>query len=1062
VGGGEIFRLNPDEQWEAFSTQNGLVLGDRPKITQTRNGDIWVATNHTQADLNQYDADKKKWIHHPAISRRGSNIHTAILETREGTLWVGGHNGTLHSFREGVWTVANPADVPISQTRIIGLLETADGALWIAGLGQEATRLDYGTSRWTTFTDLGYECETQDGSIWFTSKSHRVVRKQKNGEWISYGAEDGLIDTPTKLMATRGGALWATGRHNRQAATASFHVGEPNDRMWALKSHPHLGPSIDWRTTLEALDGTLWFGASVGRLADEGQLGGVLNYDPKFDIWRHYIPPDAPAYVYGIGQTTDGSIWFGATGLIRFDPSKGSEAWSRLGKPKGLTSWVHGIMGSDDGGLWVGTRAYGLYYLDSVAHTEPGAWKRYGVRDGLSNNRINLILQDQDGSIWVTTDKGISRFDGQTWTTHALPVELLGGEAKLHQSSDGAIWIQSLLGSVRYSPESDPPETVMEVAPLTLFQPGNATLAWHGTDPWRSTQDNDLQYAWRLDKGPWSPFFHQVNKSFAELPSGDHTFEVKARDLDFNEDPTPATVHLYVIPPVWQQTWFIGLMSILCVAIGIQSGRVIRRDRRLQESNRQLHLQTDELAAANRQIQEANRLKSQFLANMSHELRTPLNAIMGFAQLMTRDRTLTSGQRENLSVIGRSGEHLLALINDVLDMSKIEAGQTTLNEAAFDLYRLIDDLEGMFKLRTDSKALALVFERAADVPQYVHADENKLRQVLINLLGNAIKFTETGQIGLRVTSDELRLLFEVEDTGPGIAPEEQAVLFDAFVQTTAGLHVQEGTGLGLPISREFVRLIGGEISIISQIGSGSQFKFDIPITLTVADLVVAAGPTRRVAGLEPNQPVYRILIVEDRLENRRLLSLLLRPLGFEVQEAANGQEAVEMWERWEPHFIWMDMRMPVMDGYEATRQIKAKLRGQATVIVALTASAFEEQRAEVLSAGCDGFVRKPFKENELFETMAKHLGVRFIYEDEPADQIVKASIVLNEDALAAFPKEWVARVFQAASQADAEQIDVLLDEMGDDALADALRKLVNDFQFDRVMALTKWAEPDTH
>ena len=759
--GGEIVRRDSNGQWRLFSTQDGLELGDRPKITQTHQGDIWVASNHSVAGLNRFDINKEQWIHYSMDSLGGTNIHTSIVETQEGTLWVGGHNGLLHVFLNGIWTICESTHVPISQTRIIGLLEAADGALWIAGLGQEATRLDYGTSRWTTFTDLEYQCETHDGSLWFISKDRRVVCKQKNGEWISYGVEDGLMDTPTVLIATREGGMWAAGSHNSQAATAPFYFSGQNKDWWALKIHPNLARSIDWRAVLESLDGTLWFGASVGRDADQGQLGGVLNYDPKANVWHHYLPPEAPTYAYGVGQTTDGSVWFGATGLVRYDPSalSGQAAWSRLRKPRGLTSWVHGIMGTKDGGLWVGTRAYGLYYLDSMASSEAGAWKQYGVRDGLSNNRINVILPALDGSVWVATDKGISRFDGHTWTTDALPVELLGAQIKLHQSRDGALWVRSDLGAVRYAPEIDPPKTEMQVAPLIVSQPGNTTLVWNGADPWRSTPNRELQYAWRLDDSNWSPFSQEMNKTFTELSSGDHMFEVKARDRDFNEDPTPATVHFYVIPPVWQQPWFMGLMGVLFVAIGIQSGRVIRRDRRLQESNRRLHQQTDELATANRQIQEANRLKSQFLANMSHELRTPLNAIMGFAQLMTRDVNLAPGQRENLAVIGRSGEHLLALINDVLDMSKIEAGQTTLNEEAFDLYRLLDDLEEMFRLRAESKALTLVFERALDTPQYVRADESKLRQVLINLLGNAIKFTEKGQVGLRVRGGELHLFF---------------------------------------------------------------------------------------------------------------------------------------------------------------------------------------------------------------------------------------------------------------------------------------------------------------
>ena len=497
-------------------------------------------------------------------------------------------------------------------------------------------------------------------------------------------------------------------------------------------------------------------------------------------------------------------------------------------------------------------------------------------------------------------------------------------------------------------------------------------------------------------------------------------------------------------------------MGVFIVAIGVQTSRVVRRDRRLMESNRRLQNQTADLETANRQILEANRLKSQFLANMSHELRTPLNAILGFTQLMNRDLDLSSEHRENLTVIGRSGEHLLALINDVLDMSKIEAGQTTFQAVDLDLYRLVDSLEEMFQLRAEDKGLELAFERSADMPQYVRTDEGKLRQVLINLLGNAIKFTEAGQVMLRMDCEGGRLFFAIQDSGPGIAKEEQAVLFNAFVQTAAGERVQEGTGLGLPISQEFVQLMGGEIRVESEVGKGSVFRFDIRFE-QAEGVVEVKQAARRVVGLAPDQPIYRLLVVEDRLENRSLMCKILAPMGFEVREAENGEEAIAIWQTWRPHLIWMDMRMPVMDGYEATRQIKAAPGGVETVIVALTASAFEEQRAEVMAAGCDGFVRKPFREEQIFSVIAEYLGVRFVYESDSVSSPLKPSRGLTPEALSVLPSDWMAELNQAAAQADADLIARLLEQIEPDhgVLAGALRDLVHDFRFDRLMDLTE-------
>ncbi len=508
----------------------------------------------------------------------------------------------------------------------------------------------------------------------------------------------------------------------------------------------------------------------------------------------------------------------------------------------------------------------------------------------------------------------------------------------------------------------------------------------------------------------------------------------------------------------------------------------------------------------------ANRAKSTFLANMSHELRTPLNAILGFTQLLERDSTFPAKHRENLAIINRSGRHLLGLINDVLEMSKIEAGRTSLNENDFDLHHLLDDLEDMFSLKADHKGLQLTFERGPDVPQFIHTDEIKLRQVLINLLNNALKFTEEGGVTLWVrTNDELGTMndeqdkglhhssfiilhFEVSDTGPGIAPDEMDKLFEAFTQTETGQQVQEGTGLGLSISRRFVQLMGGEVQVESPAsitakgrdtlpsipptegereakgGPGTTFKFDIQVQVVTAADVEARRPKRRVIALEPGQPRYRLLIVDDKWSNRQLLIKLLSNVssptaGFELREAENGQRAIEIWQEWEPHLIWMDLRMPVLDGYEATRRIKATLKGQATAIIVLTASPFEDQQADAFAAGCDDFLRKPAREVDIFETMSKHIGVRYVYEDLA---VSSQQIVISEGSkikdlkaeIGKLPSELLANLAEATELSDIELIDQVIAEIRrhNASLADALAKLARDFEYNKILALTQEGE----
>ena len=501
---------------------------------------------------------------------------------------------------------------------------------------------------------------------------------------------------------------------------------------------------------------------------------------------------------------------------------------------------------------------------------------------------------------------------------------------------------------------------------------------------------------------------------------------------------------------------------------------------KVEQRTAQLEASIQNTETALTQAQNANKAKSRFLANMSHELRTPLNAILGFTQLMCRDSSISQEHQENIQIINRSGEHLLKLINDILEMSKIEVGQITLNEAKFDLYIMLKSIEEMLRLKAKAKNISLNFKIPKSVPQYIFADEGKLRQIIINLLGNALKFTEKGSITLSVElkessstedinidflfADTYCLYFSIEDTGPGIAVEERSQLFSPFEQTKTGRISNEGTGLGLSICHKFVELMGGELKVESTVGKGSTFFFEILIKLEDAQVpnISSDGDRqelRRAIAIASNQPQYKILAVDDVPASRLLLQKMLTNIGFAVKEAGDGQEAVNVWSSWQPDLILMDMRMPVMDGYEATGKIKSQPQGKKTIIIALTASAFEEERVAILSAGCDDFMRKPFYETELVAKIGQYLNIEYIYEEivETTVGDIEHLAEITKEDLAVMSLEWRSQLYDAAAKVDDREILQLLSEIPQEyeSLAKGLENLVEHFRCDKIIDLTE-------
>ena len=822
---GDLIRFDFASGFRRFSDEDGIDQGTRPRICVTEDGVVWVVYGDNSKRVNRFDGEKWK-----AFEVGDSDYHyTSILESRDGTLWIGGSR--LIAYQDGVWRVYDSNVF----SHCTGLHEAADGALWIIGREQEAARLDLSERHYQTYEGLIFQCDTPDGAQWFISQDNGVVRYDGQG-WTRFGVADGLMDMPSKLIVTRDGALWAAGRHEHVAATALLDGSE-----WVMERHPQLSWGVDPRAVYEAFDGSLWFGAAVDwwLYGDGNFLGGVVVFDGA--SWTHHTSPKMTSYAYGIGQSPDGTLWFGGK-LFGFD---GMREVLFTGPGELTSDFIDAVYTTPEGDLWLGSRTYGVFRYDGTE------WQGFDYEDGLADNRVQSIFQDRAGAIWVGTAEGVSRFDGRSWLSQALPRGFPRTEFydPVLQSRDGALWLNfvsdvrlersgsrrvaATLRTIRYVPETDSPETEMTIVQDEVSLGGEITFAWTGIDPWRSNLREDLQYAYRLNGGEWSPYGGDRIRSFEDLDVGVHTMEVKARDLAFNEDPIPARMSFNVVPLVWRSLWFIGLISGFVILTGFLVSRIIVRDRRLRQAN-------EDLASANEaQLLQSARLVSlgQMVAGVAHELNQPLTVVeMTAGDICLRlmeGRSLEAGELREMmedvrGVVNRMAgtvDHLRVFSRDVSEEPR----------QAMDVNEVIESSLKMIGTQLENRGIDLVLD-LSDALIEVWGHPHPLEQVVLNLLSNArdavderVEMEGTGydkQIWIRTRVEDDAAVIEVEDNGVGMDEAIRQRLFEPFFTTK---DADRGTGLGLSIIYAIVRNHDGEITVESEEGVGTTFKVMLPV-----------------------------------------------------------------------------------------------------------------------------------------------------------------------------------------------------------------------------------------
>ena len=1047
----------------------GSDCGEKPDkgcwgIGQDEVGDVWIGGEI----LVRYDGDKFHRVEPEPGRSHEPGMAFAVGEDPAGGLWIA-RDWSVWRWRDGVFT-ALAAECPGGVRRVQA---DAGGRIWFS-LHRGALCLTEGRKRLIgrrnglVYDKITGVYEDREGLLWFATWGGGVCVWDPCIQHYQ-GEESGLPHHQIAALDRGGAKLWLGYSDLNPYGSVAQGVGYIEGDHYAgigAQENRRIGPCL---ALCADGDDAVWIGSVNGLFYWDGRRLTPLGADGGLDgVAVTAILPDGAGGILLGHRHEHGNPARSRVGIMRFD-GRSFETLYRADLD-GSFAAIRALCRRSNGEIWfavAGMAGQGEGLGIARLGTEI---EYYGVESGLADARGEALLEDATGHLWIATCGGLNRFDGQGFAQFTVESGLPNDYVRcLHLDGDGCLWIgtdggvvcsdgrvfqridtgsdapiieiredgegriclATTGGLVRYtrSRHTPPSPTVQLVAdrtyaadqevevaasiPQIAFEFGGASLR---------TPPQGMLYTCRLvgRETAWQTPTGQRRAVYQGLAAGDYTFEVKAIDRDLNYSP-PARMALRVVPD--------------------------SRDAHIDALEQQVRERTRELEEKNRALQEASRAKSEFLANMSHEIRTPMNAILGYAQLLRNNPALPAVQRPAIETIYQSGEHLLGLINEVLDISKIEAGRMELQVEVFSLAALLDGLVSSFEPLCRQRGLAWQLVQKGQRPPQVEADATKLRQVLTNLVGNAVKFTQVGEVVLEVAAmADGRYRFAVRDTGPGIAAGELVGLFEEFRQGAAG-RAEGGTGLGLPLAQRYVELMGGALQVESQVGSGSVFWFELELPTAAGAQTAPVAQRCVVSGRE-----VKALIADDVAENRDLLQQVLQQVGVAVVVAEDGLQALELLQREAVDIVFLDIRMPVLDGRQTLERIRAQARWQLLKVVAISASTLEHERQAVLDGGFDAFIGKPFRFEEVHEALAQMLGVEF----EPVAEGGAASSGWSGLVL---PDDLAARLREAAEFGQVTQLEgcfAEVEQLGPEGarLADHLRNLRRRHQLSAIEELS--------